>query len=118
MSHGRSPSKNSRPSLQVQTVIWVVVKIMVPFWVPIIMRHLLFRPNCKRRIRGIIEPQTPKQAQDAFSARLNSAEARRREEAMEVGAGLLALMLQTVLCVCNFLKPLYIYSVATLTWCY
>ena len=24
-------------------VIWVVVKIMVPFWVPIIIRHLLFR---------------------------------------------------------------------------
>ena len=23
--------------------IWVVVKIMVPFWVPIIIRHLLFR---------------------------------------------------------------------------
>ena len=25
------------------TTIWVVVKIMVPFWVPIIVRHLLFR---------------------------------------------------------------------------
>ena len=23
--------------------IWVVVKIRVPFWVPIIIRHLLFR---------------------------------------------------------------------------
>ena len=23
--------------------IWVVVKIMAPFWVPIIIRHLLFR---------------------------------------------------------------------------
>ena len=23
--------------------IWVVVKIMVPFWVPIIVRHLIFR---------------------------------------------------------------------------
>ena len=22
---------------------WVVVKIMVPFWVPIIIRHLLFK---------------------------------------------------------------------------
>ena len=22
---------------------WVVVKIMVPFWVPVIIRHLLFR---------------------------------------------------------------------------
>ena len=22
---------------------WVVVKIMVPFWIPIIIRHLLFR---------------------------------------------------------------------------
>ena len=22
---------------------WVVVKIMVPFWVPIIVRHLIFR---------------------------------------------------------------------------
>ena len=24
-------------------MIWVVVKIMVPFWIPIIMRHLIFR---------------------------------------------------------------------------
>ena len=24
-------------------VIWVVVKIVVPFWVPIIIRHLIFR---------------------------------------------------------------------------
>ena len=24
-------------------VIWVVVKIMVPLWVPIIIRHLIFR---------------------------------------------------------------------------
>ena len=24
-------------------VKWVLVKIMVPFWVPIIIRHLLFR---------------------------------------------------------------------------
>ena len=23
-------------------IIWVVVKIMVPFWVPIIIRHLIF----------------------------------------------------------------------------
>ena len=23
--------------------MWVVVKIMVPFWVPILIRHLLFR---------------------------------------------------------------------------
>ena len=23
--------------------IWVVVKMMVPFWVPIIVRHLIFR---------------------------------------------------------------------------
>ena len=23
--------------------IWVVVKIMVPFWAPIIIRHLIFR---------------------------------------------------------------------------
>ena len=22
---------------------WVVVKIMVPFWVPIVIRHLIFR---------------------------------------------------------------------------
>ena len=22
---------------------WVVVKMMVPFWIPIIMRHLIFR---------------------------------------------------------------------------
>ena len=27
-------------------LIWVVVKIMVPFWVPILIRHLIFRvPN-------------------------------------------------------------------------
>ena len=27
-------------------VIWVVVKIMAPFWIPIIVRHLIFRvPN-------------------------------------------------------------------------
>ena len=24
-------------------VIWVVVKIMVPFWIPIIIRHRIFR---------------------------------------------------------------------------
>ena len=24
-------------------IVWVVVKISVPFWVPIIIRHLLFR---------------------------------------------------------------------------
>ena len=24
-------------------VIWVVLKIMVPFWVPIVVRHLIFR---------------------------------------------------------------------------
>ena len=29
-------------------IIWVVVKIMVPFWVPIILRHLLFRVPKKR----------------------------------------------------------------------
>ena len=23
--------------------IWVVVKVMVPFWVPILIQHLLFR---------------------------------------------------------------------------
>ena len=27
--------------------IWVVVKIMVPFWVPIIVRHLVFRVSKK-----------------------------------------------------------------------
>ena len=25
------------------SITWVVVKIMVPFWVPIIIRHLIFR---------------------------------------------------------------------------
>ena len=109
MSHGRSPSKNSRPSLQVQTVIWVV-KIMVPFWVPIIVRHLLFRPNCKRRIRGIIEPQTPMQAQDAFSARLNSAEARRREEAMEVPACWRLCFRQSCACAISLSPSTYILS--------
>ena len=29
--------------IRVPSIIWVVVKIMVPFWVPIIIRHLLFR---------------------------------------------------------------------------
>ena len=29
--------------LKVLLNTWVVVKIMVPFWVPIIIRHLLFR---------------------------------------------------------------------------
>ena len=24
-------------------LIWVVVKIMIPFWIPIIIRHLIFR---------------------------------------------------------------------------
>ena len=28
--------------------IWVVVKIMVPFWVPVIVRHLIFRVPKKR----------------------------------------------------------------------
>ena len=23
--------------------MWVVVKIMIPFWIPIIIRHLIFR---------------------------------------------------------------------------
>ena len=27
--------------------IWVVVKIMVPFWIPIIIRHLMFRTHEK-----------------------------------------------------------------------
>ena len=27
----------------VLSTIWVVVKIMVPFWIPIIVRHLIFR---------------------------------------------------------------------------
>ena len=33
------------PGLRVYRLldIWVVVKIKVPFWVPIIVRHLLFR---------------------------------------------------------------------------
>ena len=31
-----------RFSLELASRIWVVVKIMVPFWVPIIIRHLLF----------------------------------------------------------------------------
>ena len=26
-----------------RSFIWVVVKIMVPFWVPIVIRHLIFR---------------------------------------------------------------------------
>ena len=31
-------------------VIWVVVKIMVPFGIPIIVRHLIFRVSKKRTI--------------------------------------------------------------------
>ena len=27
----------------IRILTWVVVKIMVPFWVPIIIRHLIFR---------------------------------------------------------------------------
>ena len=27
---------------RVTCIIWVVVKIMVPFWIPIIIRHLIF----------------------------------------------------------------------------
>ena len=45
-----SPSAVKRSSAlgQVQAqgpfqAIWVVVKIMVPFWIPIIIRHLIFR---------------------------------------------------------------------------
>ena len=33
----------SAVSLQAEVIIWVVVKIGVPFWVPIIIRHLIFR---------------------------------------------------------------------------
>ena len=32
-----------RKGFEVDGCIWVVVKIMVPFWVPIIIRHLIFR---------------------------------------------------------------------------
>ena len=34
---------------RVETTIWVVVKIMVPFWVPIIILHLIFRVPKKGR---------------------------------------------------------------------
>ena len=34
--------KNQQATWKLE-VIWVVVKIMAPFWVPIIIRHLLFR---------------------------------------------------------------------------
>ena len=40
---GRSLSKYVRKKLIGSISTWVVVKIMVPFWVPIIIRHLLFR---------------------------------------------------------------------------
>ena len=33
-----------------QNAIWVVVKIMVPFWIPIIIRHLIFRAPKKETI--------------------------------------------------------------------
>ena len=33
----------TRGSFGFKTHMWVVVKTMVPFWVPIIVRHLLFR---------------------------------------------------------------------------
>ena len=32
----------STPDASVPNPTWVVVKVMVPFWVPIIIRHLLF----------------------------------------------------------------------------
>ena len=28
---------------EMETTIWVAVKIMVPFWIPIIIWHLIFR---------------------------------------------------------------------------
>ena len=29
--------------IELESIHWVVVKMMVPFWVPITIRHLLFR---------------------------------------------------------------------------
>ena len=29
--------------------MWVVVKIMIPFWIPIIIRHLIFRVPPQKR---------------------------------------------------------------------
>ena len=37
------------PKKDPNTIIWVVVKIMAPFWIPII-RHLMFRVPQKRTI--------------------------------------------------------------------
>ena len=51
----------------INLAIWVVVKIMVLFWVPIIIRHLLFRVPKKgtiilttTHIGGILETFRPK----------------------------------------------------------
>ena len=38
-----APGFNIQFVSRVYRVIWVVVKIMVPFWIPIIIRHLIFR---------------------------------------------------------------------------
>ena len=35
--------RNMNPSGLLHYAMWVVVKIMVPFWVPVFLRHLLFR---------------------------------------------------------------------------
>ena len=34
-------------SVLLTRIIWVVVKIIVPFWIPIIIRHLIFRVHPK-----------------------------------------------------------------------
>ena len=39
----RVGSKQAQDTKDANASIWVVVKIMVPFWVLIIIRHLLFR---------------------------------------------------------------------------
>ena len=39
-------------------VLWVVVKIMVPFWVPNIVRHLFFRVPKKGGTPINLQPQT------------------------------------------------------------
>ena len=44
---GEELPEGSVPPFPATTCTWVVVKIMVPFWVPTIIRHLIFRVSKK-----------------------------------------------------------------------
>ena len=60
----RDPNHQEACSLNADFYIWVVVKIMVHFWIPIIIRHLIFRvPKKVPLILGnyhmCAQPETP-----------------------------------------------------------